>query len=66
MPAKKCKCRNLVIRELDCLIVAPKADSDETAIRDYIVCNYAEIFEGPDFEMSRLGDLCLRKCLPHN
>ena len=32
--------------KLDLFIRLAKADSDETPIRDYIVCNYAEIFEG--------------------
>ena len=37
----------LLVRRLDgFMILTPKADSVKTAIRDYVVCNYAEIFEG--------------------
>ena len=37
----------LLVRRLDrFMILTPKADFVKTPVRDYIVCNYAEIFEG--------------------
>ena len=36
----------ILLRKLNYLIRLPNSDSVKTAIRDYIVCNYAEIFEG--------------------
>ena len=63
-PPKNAKVR-ILLRKLNLLIRRSKSDSVKTAIRDYIVCNYAEIFEGQIWNV-QTGGLCLRKCLPQN
>ena len=67
----KCECPpknanlEILLRKLNYLMRLPKSDSVKTAIRNYIVCNYAEIFEGQIWNV-QTGRLCLRKCLPQN